>query len=127
MMLACNMFLNIICGYASYYMWLCIDTNWSISFWKINNRNVLSIPLGLNFGWAGELNLQYTLEKLFEEPFGTSYPKKEGKRKQKKTEQLFAIKHASQKNLIDIIIELDSQILKPAFSRKTFYDYFVIF
>lgn len=31
------------------------------------------------FGRAGELNLRFTLEKLFEEPFNTGYPAESAK------------------------------------------------
>ncbi len=38
---------------------------------RINGGNVASLPLGLNFGWQrGELDLQYTLDKLFDGEFG---------------------------------------------------------
>ncbi len=49
-------------------------------FGQINGGNVASLPLGLNFGWQGELNLQYTLDKLFDGEFGMGYP--EMKRKE---------------------------------------------
>ena len=32
-------------------------------FGRINDGNAVSLPLGLNFGWAGEINLQSTIEK----------------------------------------------------------------
>ena len=37
--------------------------------------------LGLNFGWQGELNLQYTLDKLFDGEFGMGYPENEAEGK----------------------------------------------
>ena len=59
MMLACNSLPGLLCGY--------IETPQD--------------ALGLNFGWQGELNLQYTLDKLFDGEFGMGYPENEAERK----------------------------------------------
>lgn len=76
MMLAANSLPGVLCGYVE-------NPSDAFLFGRINNGNAVSFPLGLNFGWAGEINLQCTLDKLFEEPFGTGYPKQEAERKQK--------------------------------------------
>ena len=54
-------------------------------FGRINAGNAVSLPLGLGFGWAGELNLRYTLKALFEGPFGTGYPVEHAERKRRDT------------------------------------------
>ena len=77
MMLACNSLPSIICGYVE-------NPSDAYLFGRINNGNAVSIPLGLNFGWAAEINLQCILEKLFDEPFGVGYPKEEAKRKKRR-------------------------------------------
>mgnify|MGYP000987727413 CR=1 FL=1 len=70
MMLACNSLPGLLCGY--------IETPQdAFLFGRINGGNVASLPLGLNFGWQGELNLQYTLDKLFDGEFGMGYPENE--------------------------------------------------
>ena len=84
MMLACNSLPGIICGYVP----TPLD---AYLFGRINNGNVVSLPLGLNFGWAGELNLQYILEKLFQEPFGAAYPPNEALRKKKDAQKVFEL------------------------------------
>ena len=48
MMLACNSLPNVICGYAE-------NPQDAFLFGRINDGNAVSIPLGLNFGWAGEI------------------------------------------------------------------------
>lgn len=50
-------------------------------FGRINDGNAVSLPLGLNFGWAGEINLQCTIEKLFADAFGIGYPPEDAERK----------------------------------------------
>jgi predicted acetyltransferase len=40
------------------------------------------------YGWSGELNLRYTLETLFKEPFGIGHPIEDAKRKKEDTKLL---------------------------------------
>ena len=58
MMLACNTFPNIQCGYLP-------TLQDAFLFSHINNGNVASFPLGLNWGgWSGEINFKQTMETL---------------------------------------------------------------
>ena len=75
MMLACNSFPGVLCGYIPTPM----D---AYLFAQINNGNAVSLPLGEEYTWAGEDNLEQTVRKLFSEPFGQGYPKTEASRKQ---------------------------------------------
>lgn len=118
MMLACNSLPSILCGYIT-------NPTEAFLFGRINDGNAISFPLGLNFGWAGEINLRYTLEKLFEEPFGIGYPGEEALRKQKDTKILKEIKSLSQKRLVDIIPDIESYLIKDIVRRDNFY-YYVI-
>ena len=67
MNLACNMFPNVLSGFLQ-------NPQDAFLFGRINGGNVASVSLGLGYGWLGELNLQYTLEKLFDGEFGIGYP-----------------------------------------------------
>lgn len=69
MMMACNSLPGLSCGFLQ-------TPQDAYLFGRINNGNVASFSLGLNFGWSGELNLQYSLEKLFTDEFGIGYPLK---------------------------------------------------
>ncbi len=58
--MACNSLPGLRCGF--------VQTPQDVYlFGRINNGNVVSLPLGLNFGWSGELNLRYTLENYLME------------------------------------------------------------
>ena len=46
-------------------------------FSQVNDGNCVALPFAENFGWGGELNLQYTFEKLFCAPGGGGYPLRE--------------------------------------------------
>lgn len=116
MMLACNSLPGVVCGYlptpADAYL-----------FAQINAGNAASLPLGLGYGWCGELNLQYTLEKLFEAPFGAGYPPQDAARKQRDAALLKKIKGLGQKDLRAVLEGLDVEFLRPALTREPFLSY----
>lgn len=116
MMLACNSFPGVLCGY--------IPTPAdAFLFGRINDGNAVSLPLGLNFGWSGEINLQCTLDKLFEGPFGSGYPEKDAERKKADTRKLKEINAVTKKKMTDVLPKLDSELKSAVFRRKNVYDY----
>ncbi len=44
-------------------------------FGQINGGNCISLPLLYEYGWAGEINLRFVFDKLFDIEFGSGYPK----------------------------------------------------
>lgn len=118
MMLACNSLPGVFCGYIP-------TPSDAYLFGRINDGNAASFPLGLNFGWAGEINLQCTLNKLFEEPFGIGYPKEDAIRKQEDTRKLKEINGITKRNLIEILPLLDKNLLASALQRKVVFEYII--
>lgn len=116
MMLACNSLPGILCGYIE-------NPTDAYLFGRINHGNVASYPLGLNFGWAGEINLQNTMNALFEEPFGIGYPAEDAQRKKEDTLLLKRINAISKKNLVEIIPDLDHTFIEPALTYDPVYSY----
>lgn len=116
MMLACNSLPGILCGYVE-------NPQDAFLFGRINDGNAVSFPLGLNFGWSGEINLQCTLEKLFEGPFGEGYPKEDAKRKKKDTIMLKNINSLTKRSMPEVFHQLDSELLKKALQRRNVVDY----
>ena len=116
MMLACNNLPGVMCGYvptpADGYL-----------FGRINAGNAISYPLGLNWGWAGELNLLSTLKAVFAEPFGQGYPAKDAARKQRDTKKLKDMASLVKKDFSEICQELDPELLKSVKQRKNVYEY----
>ena len=96
MMLACNSFPGVLCGYAPSPMdaWL---------FAQINNGNAVSLPLGEEYTWAGYENFENTIAKLFSEPFGQGYPKSEAARKAEDTRLLKEIRGRSQRSAKELL------------------------
>ena len=82
-----------------------------------------SLPLGLNYGWAGEINLKVTLQQLFEDPFGIGYPLKDAKRKQEDTKKIKALNQLCKKDIIEFLNEIDSSFINKVLSKKNVIDY----
>ncbi|MER0122145.1 RpiB/LacA/LacB family sugar-phosphate isomerase [Streptococcus sp. ZJ93] len=116
MMLACNSLPGLQCGFIQ-------TPQDAFLFGRINSGNVVSLPLGLNIGWCGELNLEYTLEKLFDGEFGVGYPKEDATRKQQETALLNSINQLTKRALLEIIDEMDEGLLRKIANRKIFYQY----
>lgn len=118
MMLACNTMPGVLCGYTP-------TPQDAYLFAQINDGNAVSLPLGLNYGWAGEINLKHTLEALFSEPFGNGYPKQEAERKMRDTARLKEIRRLSQIEMKELLEKLDSEILQKVLARKNVTDFII--
>lgn len=116
MMLACNSLPGVLCGYVS-------NPTEAYLFGRINNGNAVSLPLGLQYGWAGEINLRYCLEKLFEEPLGIGYPPEEASRKSRDAAMLKRWKAAAQRPLIDVLPQLEQDLVTAVMRRIGFMNY----
>lgn len=116
MMLACNSLPGVLCGYVP-------TPQDAFLFGRINGGNAASLPLGLNFGWCGEINLQCTLDKLFDGPFGAGYPPADAPRKAADTARLKAINAASKRGMTEALPLYDEAFVKRALSRRAVTDY----
>ncbi len=118
MMLACSSLPGVLCGYiqspADAYL-----------FGRINDGNAVSYPLGVNFGWAAEINLKSTMEALFREPFGCGYPKEEAARKQRDTAVLKKISCLSKGTLAELLPKLDQEFVRSAWKRELVCEYVI--
>ena len=111
MMLACNSLPGLLCGY--------IETPQdAFLFGRINGGNVASLPLGLNFGWQGELNLQYTLDKLFDGEFGMGYPENEAERKRLEASALKNLNRLTKRSWEELLEQIPKDILNKLLQRK---------
>lgn len=116
MMLACNSLPGLICGYVQ-------NPSDAYLFGRINNGNAVSLPLGLNFGWAGEINVECTLQKLFADPFGIGYPPEDAIRKQQDTKMLKEMHAAVRRSMVEVLPNLDKALVSKVLQREIVYNY----
>lgn len=116
MMLACNNMPDVLCGYIPTPM----D---AYLFAQINDGNAVSLPLGEEYTWAGEENLDKTIAKLFSEPFGQGYPKSEAERKLEDTRLLKSIRSSSQIKMTELLKTLEKPLLDKVLSKKDVVEY----
>ena len=77
----------------------------------------VSLPLGEEYTYTGEKNLEETIQALFLEPFGGGYPESEAKRKIEDAKKLKEIKSKSQIDFEMFLNELDSDMVKKVKHR----------
>lgn len=105
MMLACNSMPGVLCGYAP-------TPKDAYLFAQINNGNAISLPLGEQYTYIGEENLEMTLKALYSEPFGGGYPASEAQRKIADSKMLKEIRAKSQKELKEFLSEIDPLLIE---------------
>lgn len=116
MMLACNSLPDVICGYVE-------TPQDAFLFGRINDGNAVSIPLGLNFGWAGEINLQCTIEKLFSGAFGIGYPPEDAQRKRQDALLLKKINALAKRRAVDVFEQLSKKLMQKVFLKQNVIKY----
>jgi len=114
--IAANALPNVICGYLP-------TPSDAFLFGRINQGNCASLPLGLNFGWGGEINLRFTLEKLFEAPMNTGYPVESAERKKRDAARFKAIKKLAQTDMLSILTGLEEELVSPIFRKRELIDF----
>lgn len=116
-MLACNSFPKVLCGHVTSPL----D---AYLFSQVNDGNCVAFPFAQNFGWGGELNLEYTFEKLFCAPGGGGYPKERVVPEQRNKKILDGVKEVTHRDMVDILKELDRELVRGALSGEKFAEYF---
>ena len=116
-MLACNSFPKVLCGHIESPL----D---AYLFTQVNDGNCVALPFAENFGWGGELNLQYIFEKLFCAPGGGGYPPERVVPEQRNKKILDGVKEITHTDLVTILKNLDRELVKGALSGEKFREYF---
>ena len=112
-MLACNSFPKVLCGHIESPL----D---AYLFSQVNDGNAIALPFAENFGWGGELNLQYIFEKLFCAPGGGGYPKERVVPEQRNKRILDEVKKVTHRDMVSILQDLDQNLAKGALSGANF-------
>jgi ribose 5-phosphate isomerase RpiB len=84
-------------------------------FGQINGGNCLSLALNFGYGWAGDINLRFLFDRLFElDEFGKGYPSHRQESQQASRRTLQAVSAASHRNFAEILASLDDSVVGPA-------------
>lgn len=116
-MLACNAFPGVLCGHI-------VSPLDAYLFSQVNDGNCVALPFAENFGWGGELNLEYVFEKLFCAPGGGGYPKERVVPEQRNKKILDEVKKVTHTDMVTILKSLDGELVKGALSGERFAEYF---
>ena len=116
-MLACNAFPRVLCGHIESPL----D---AYLFTQVNDGNCVALPFAENFGWGGELNLQYIFEKLFCAPGGGGYPPERVVPEQRNKKILDQVKEITHIDLCEILKKLDRELVKGALLGENFAEQF---
>lgn len=92
-------------------------------FSLINNGNCISLPLLKDYGWAGELNLKFIFEKLFNDERGSGYPKSRSESQSMSRNLLYKVSIASHKNIAKILSDIPKDIINTISLSKKFVDF----
>ena len=117
-MLACNAFPKVLCGHVESPL----D---AYLFSQVNDGNCVALPFAENFGWGGELNLEYIFEKLFCTPGGGGYPKERVVPEQRNKKILDEVRKVTlNQDLISVLKNLDQDLVKGAVAGEKFQELF---
>ncbi len=116
-MLACNSFPKVLCGHIQSPL----D---AYLFSQVNDGNCVALPYAENFGWGGELKLEYIFEKLFCAPGGGGYPPERVVPEQRNKKILDQVKEVTHTDLVTILKKLDPELVRGALSGAHFAEYF---
>ena len=116
MALACNSLPGVLCGFIQ-------TPQDAFLFGRINGGNAASVPLGLNYGWLGEINLQCVLDKLFEGEFGCGYPPGDAARKAADSEAVKQLAAVTKRTMPEAFARFDPELTRRALRWREVRDY----
>lgn len=113
-------YLNSVMQYPGVVCGLILDSLDAWLFSQINAGNCISLALNKGYGWAGDINLKYIFEKLFQGEMGAGYPQNRRESQRKSREELCKISINSHRSMDDVLKSMDKEILNPVFSTAEF-------
>lgn len=84
----------------------------ALLFSKINAGNCISLALNKGFGWAGEVNLRFLMERLLSSEPGTGYPPERAGSQRESRERLMGISRAAHLPMDQILMRMDQEVVK---------------
>ena len=116
-MLACNSFPGVICGHIA-------NPSDAFLFAQVNDGNCVAMPFAQGFGWGGELNLEYSFEKLFGFGSGMGYPPERREPEQRNKKILDEVRYYTIKDLVSCLKTINADLVKGAVAGERFEELF---
>jgi ribose 5-phosphate isomerase RpiB len=85
-------------------------------FSRINGGNCISLALNQGYGWAGEVNLRFIFDRLFEGERGCGYPESRREPQAASRRLLVEVSRAAHRTMPQVVEELPAEVAVPALS-----------
>jgi len=89
-------------------------------FAQINGGNCVSLVLGQEYGFASDIKMKFTIEKLLSVELGSGYPKNRKEPQDKLREELSLISTVTHKRIDDCLRNLDKTFVKTCVTHPNF-------
>jgi ribose 5-phosphate isomerase RpiB len=82
-------------------------------FGQINGGNCISLALNQGYGWAGDVNLRFIFDRLFEKEFGAGYPPHRSESQRESRAMLRRVSEASHRSFPEVLAALPREVVEP--------------
>jgi len=89
-------------------------------FSQINGGNCISLTLNKGFGWAGDINLKYIIEKLFIDAPGQGYPPARSESQRESRGILKGINMTAHRDFFEILKSINKTVLNTVLNYPAF-------
>ncbi len=109
---------NVVCG-------LITEPSDAWLFSQINAGNCVSLALNKGYGWAGDINLKYMFQRLFETEPGLGYPVSRKQPQEEIRVRHSEVMNATHYQMDQILDRLDKNLVRNVFHFKNFFTFLV--
>lgn len=81
-------------------------------FPQINNGNAVSLALNKDYGWGGEVNLRFIIEKLLSAPRGGGYPAHRAEPQKIIRAKMAKVNSVTHRSFMEILQKIDAKLLE---------------
>lgn len=114
--IALNQFPAMMCGHIESPLdaWL---------FQQINGGNAASFMFNKDYGWGADINFKFMMERLFDQPIASGYPKSRADVQQKFRQLLVDLSVAGKKTMVEVVDVYNQDSLKNILKFPGFIDW----
>lgn len=118
-------FMNAVLQYPGVACGLIMDPVEAWLFSQVNAGNCISLPLNKGYGrLAGDINVRYILEKLFNDTYGQGYPAARGEIQINARKKLAEFSRIAHLPMEEILVKMDQNVVKRALTFPGVMDVF---